>query len=393
LSYDVRVYGAVRLSADEFTQLLQAAFLATDSALDGQHVTVLRGARRRYSFSVDGPMSVAPEDVPDDIVALTLEASVLYTLSVEGTLISEIPHALRFAKRLAAATRGVMEDPQTGSLWSAEKLRVAPRVERSAAIDVLQLTWYTPAEERNRIPASWIECARRSLPEALPRRFGYYEPLQGSLAKDGLDAFLALAADSHQTTLFRGTSLCVDGIIGGLSGGGPITVHRMTLLRDPLDDPRWREAVVRFFADFADSTSAVFASAELVTGIEWSGRTLWIGFHTEQTAYLAPQGKWMGLPPYPISWAWFGSEYIDELGDALDVDQLQRRANGAILEFERIPKARTALPSSRIPEDYRAQYAEPPQQGHSIRLSPAKRMPDRLRPDKIERANWHRSSD
>jgi hypothetical protein len=311
-----------------------------------------------------------------------LGPSVLYELSIEGTLSSEIPHALRFAKRLASATHGVMEDPQTGALWSAEKLRAAPRVERGTTVDVLQLTWYTPAQERHRVRASWIECARRFLPEALPRRFGEYEPMQGSLATDGVDAFLELGVNSQLPTLLRGTFPCLDGRVDGVSDGGTLEAHQLMLLREPLGDRRWQQAVARFFAGFADSTSAVFASAEVVTGMEWSGRTLWIGLHAEHTAHLAPQGKWMGLPPYPVSWAWFSNAYIAELGDALDGEQLERGTNGAMLQFERNPQSRAALLPPQVPDGHRARYAEPPQPRHSIQLSPAERMPDGLRPDK-----------
>jgi hypothetical protein len=72
--------------------------------------------RRRSSFTIDGPDRVEAEDVPVEVTGILLGARYLYSVLVEGSTESEIPHALRFAKRLAVALNGAMFDQQTGRL-------------------------------------------------------------------------------------------------------------------------------------------------------------------------------------------------------------------------------------------------------------------------------------
>ncbi|GAB2994021.1 hypothetical protein LWP59_32300 [Amycolatopsis acidiphila] len=95
--------------------------LQADAADSRRSLIVLRGARRRYSFTIDGPDDVEPEDVPPEVTNAVLGARHLYSIMVEGTALSEIPHALRFAKRLALVVNGAMIDQQTSTLWSRSK--------------------------------------------------------------------------------------------------------------------------------------------------------------------------------------------------------------------------------------------------------------------------------
>ncbi|TCO47147.1 hypothetical protein EV646_106387 [Kribbella antiqua] len=110
MSYDVQVFGRqwVELSAESVAGSAGLVF--------GNDGRVLRGKRANYPFTVDGPFEMEAEDVPPEVVAHVLEPRWMWTILVEGSSPAEIPHAVKFAKRLAGAAAGVALDLQTGEL-------------------------------------------------------------------------------------------------------------------------------------------------------------------------------------------------------------------------------------------------------------------------------------
>ena len=169
MSYDLQVWARRELTEDELTSSWRAAGLA--AAGDG---TVVRGARARYCFHLD-QSRVEPEDVPDEVVATVLAPKALYGVQVEGTIASAIPHATRFAGGSPEPPRAPWSTSKRGRCGRPE-LRDAPRVEEGR-IDLVSAHWYVRQGDRRRDAQAWLDAARTYLPEALPRRFGEYEPL------------------------------------------------------------------------------------------------------------------------------------------------------------------------------------------------------------------------
>ncbi|WP_420180237.1 hypothetical protein [Paenarthrobacter sp. TA1.8] len=104
------------------------------------------------------------------MTAAVLGAGVMYRVLVEGTDPVSIPHAVRFARRLAKGGNGAAR-------------------------------WYHLMDEvRDDFPQRYLDLARQYLPEALPKRFGSYEPLQGNLARDGDQAFVKFFAEDYDVS-------------------------------------------------------------------------------------------------------------------------------------------------------------------------------------------------
>jgi hypothetical protein len=100
VSYDLQIYAARALPAEEIRTLVAAAGLTLeDTAHATESMTVLRGAKQNYSFTLALPLNIEPEDVPDEVTAAALDPSHLYELLVEGSSSTEIPHATKFARR------------------------------------------------------------------------------------------------------------------------------------------------------------------------------------------------------------------------------------------------------------------------------------------------------
>jgi hypothetical protein len=207
MSYDLAVFGTRSLSPGEVADVIrdaQGLDVAEHDPGDSGLVAV-RGKQRLYCFTVDGPLQMEPEDVPPEITAVLLGAMHIYTIMVEGSAAAAGPHAARFARRLARAVEGAVHDQQTGEVWARGASRKAVRPARVTLIDIVQIHWYAlhrdmPAD----IAARYLALSRRYLPEALPRRFGSFEPFQHKLETGGDQAFIQ--AQKAETSLLFFTS-------------------------------------------------------------------------------------------------------------------------------------------------------------------------------------------
>lgn len=328
MSYDLQIYAARALSIEEMQSLLtHTGLVIEDPNPSTTSLTFVRGAKRNYCFTLGLPIAIDAEDVPDEVTASTLDATHYYHLLVEGSASSEVPHAIKFARRLAKAASGIVLDQQTGQIWSQGKLREAPRVE-VGLVSVVKLTWYVLANADSGTATDvWLTLVRRHLPEALPRKYGTYEPLQHRFA-DGDRDFVDFVRTADGTVYFSANKPIVAGSLdAGPTYGGTVQSHSLTVLAAPLDDERWRTALMRLFIDFAEQVNAVAATAEVLRGLTWSGRSLGYESNSERATYLAPRGCWLGLPPYPVWWSWFGPDYAPLVRDHLPPDTTDSRGH------------------------------------------------------------------
>jgi hypothetical protein len=348
MSYDLNVYAERELSADGLRSLVESAGFHCEN--EPASFIVTRGAKRGYCFTLSLPAAVEAEDVPEEVTAVLLTPAFLYELLVEGSSQAEIPHAVKFARRLAAASSGTVLDQQTGETWTRGKLRTPPKIEHGT-VDVVEVRWYVPSNfDSAEAARSWLRLARAHLPEALPRRYGQYEPLPMKFDVKDPEPFVQLAADSGGLLFFKASSPATDGHLAGTpNAGANVAAHSLTLHREALHDARWREALRAFFVQFAIESRAVLATAEVVRGLTWSGRSLSFGPGAEKTTYLAPRGQWLGLPPYPVWWVWFGAEYVELVTAHFDVTSIERIAGGLFHERSIEPNDRDQLLSSSVP--------------------------------------------
>jgi hypothetical protein len=329
LSYDLQVFAQRSLSAEKLRQLVAASGLSVGEVdKQAEALAVLRGARAKYCFTVGLPVPIQPEDVPEEVTAVLLAPSWLYEVLVEGSSATETPHAVRFARKLAEASGGVVVDQQTDQTWHRGQLRSVAPVQRGI-IDLVQLHWYFRGGDSGGAAArAWLDLARQHLPEASPRRFGTFEPLPMKLDADGPEAFVRAVATEKSSVFFKARTPCIEGSLAGAADTWPVLSHSLSLHREPLAERGWREALQRLFVGFAEATGSFFACAEVQRGLKWSGRSVWHGGAAERTTYLAARGKWAGLPPYPVWWSWFGPTYVPFVAEHLPPDQVQAINDG-----------------------------------------------------------------
>ncbi|WP_157417450.1 hypothetical protein [Nocardioides sp. Iso805N] len=311
---------------DVVSAVAETSGLAVDERSAGaRQVVVLQGARRRHAFTVTGPEMLAPEDVPHAVNERVLGASLLYEINVEGVLDGHVASAVRFAHRLAAAGAGAVHDRQTDEVWARKGGRTVAKPEPKTRVAALDLDWFCWRDAvTDDAVRAFLHAARRYLPEALPRRFGSYEPLRGKFEESGDEGFIE--AWREDEWLFGRATVPVTSF--SLSGGKPEARPRkvwhlgLHLLADPFREQRWQDPLERLFVELADALPAFLATAVVKRDHIWNGRELMVDRNTEKMLSLnqAWQG-WMGLPPIPPWWTWYGKPYTElvtsHLGDAV----------------------------------------------------------------------------
>lgn len=312
MSYDLTVYGSGEPDGGLASAVESVPGLALGERCDGE-LKVVRGKRQVYAFTVFGPYSIEPDDVPAEVVAAVLGPDTSWQVVIEGSETASLAPARRFAKALALRVDGVAVDEQTGELLGS---RTARRVEQPArsVVSTLDLTWYSPDTAPADAVRAWLAATKSKLPEAVPRRFGNYEPLQYKLERDGEEKLLDVGDD---LLMFKGVLPCLGGAFYRATPGG-LRVNTLALLADPLSDPRWRAAVRGLFVDFAQRRRSLLATGEICRNLDYLGNgRVSVRSDSDLHGQLTDRDGLLGLDPHPIWWTWFGADYLPLLGEHL----------------------------------------------------------------------------
>lgn len=311
-------------------------------------------------FTLTPPLRIEADDIPAEFAQDIDGATCLYEIVVEGSSAPGISRATAFARRLAGASAGIALDEQAGALPWPNSQPVQARVARGA-IPTVELHWYTTKDcsGADLEARSWLDAARQFFPQARPRRFGTFEPLQERLDGED-DHFVEFVGHARDHVFADASRPAVSASMQAEPPRDrPVRAHRLTLLAEPLMDPAWHLSLEKFFCEFACRTKVVLATAEIRRGVRWSGRSLGYDGTTENIAYLARAGRWAGLPPYPVWWTWFGEEYEPLVRAYLPAGQLKSYDSGLFHAGSDAPADRDQLAAALQTRDRAASGRRP----------------------------------
>jgi len=172
----------------------------------------------------------------------------------------------------------------------------------------VNLEWYVEAGRWADAPAALLGVLARRCPEALPTRYGVFEPPQGRYDPAAPDAYTALARDDSafwfaSRPFFGGHTSPPE---RGDSGQIGLDVDWRVLEADP----RWRETVADLFAAAAVALGAFYAEGWVEPGWEVSSNNrLWISAGRKTRGSALGRDGWQGLPAEPAWLTWFGGRY------------------------------------------------------------------------------------
>ncbi len=322
MSWDLLVLTAGRPSSSDLDEALpKATRRAADMDGDG-NLVVERQVRGEWeaAFTMDGPLVVEAEDVDPTLWQAVVAPVCLIEVNVPYGAPNTVRQlALRVCRHLAKAKHGAVYDPQSGSV-------VHPRSGRRPAPSVIQqdpttvrLSYVAAPQHLAHAGAELLGAMRRWMPEALPDRFGPFEPYQHRRESDDGE-FLAMwsaEARGHGSLSWKASRPCVGGgaswtppsaysQIGGVAAGSLY----IEFLGSPFvtEDDQWREALVRFFQGVATAVDAPYGRATWdeapVGGLR--AADLYKG---DRPPGLCWKGRWLGVPRHPAWLHWLGDFY------------------------------------------------------------------------------------
>ena len=321
---------------------------------------ITRG-RSDPAFSVEGPLHVDLEDLSPTLAASVVGPRWLVELSVPAGARDVVwKMANRVGRRLADEMDGVLFDPQEDRIvWPRSKQRRNVDL-RGSTENSVEFEWAIPSHRfDDNLTVELLELLRRLLPEALPRRYGTFEPLQHRL-EDGEEQFHVVwreESDSGVGMMFWKANKPVRGgllvrpssqrLTHGLRGGS----IRIDVDARVFNDPRWRDLAVTIL-DRVGFLATAFAARALVAK-HWPG-----GMPATEFDQLPPPmvgaGSWLGLPDHPAWMTWLPDAYTEAFDTSGYKGSIRRVGNGSIVVLADMPqRSEDLLPwSTRFPAEY-----------------------------------------
>lgn len=263
---------------------------------------------------------VEPEDVPFQVTKELPGIAYVTHLSVEP--ISAPKTAVSLARRAAAAlakqAHGVVLDPQDDSVSTAPGVKRFHPEARTERFAIVEMAWWFmegPLLATGGLD-TFVDLIDACLPEALPKRYGLYEPPQHRLAYEGLAHFKKFLADHSDELVVWYPSRPVTSVnfmlnraprparLGFACNHLDVSVEASALLQ-----PGWQAGIETFWRRASKLVRPFFGDVRTLGGCIRMGGTYAADMQTEFGPTRGP--FWRGVPRDPGHACVLGPRYAD----------------------------------------------------------------------------------
>lgn len=299
MSYDLRIWGR-KASA------LKDLFPTTEGWREQSSGWVY--SARSWQITIGFPQSVEPEDVPQQASELLPGLSVLVECSLEPVSAPKAAQSRLKAAALAVSGElaGLVEDPQESSLKSPRTSKRFIKPKREERITVLYLSWwYLNSPLRSVMGVSeLLAILRKYLPEAIPRRYGLWEPPQHKTSESGLSAlaeFIAMNIDN--TPVLYPARPVVDIHVADCNGlehprlGFRSNFFEIGIEASALDQPGWEHASKLLWRNISKFLQPFYGEARFQSGYIMRGAATVSDIQTD--VHPVRSWFWRGIPSKP----------------------------------------------------------------------------------------------
>jgi hypothetical protein len=196
MSYDVQVW-SVRAFEPQF---LRQPDRWQDTSGQGHWNLVTTN----WQIVINRSAKVLPEDVEDEISGLLPGIAWRTEINLEGKATAEAARLLRqTAKEIAKGAHGVIVDPQTDKISTPAGVARFIPPKKQESFSVLRLSWWFLGDVllSRAGRESFLSLLERWLPEAMPKRYGDYEPPQFVYSETGKGHLLAMKEKNLHLTM------------------------------------------------------------------------------------------------------------------------------------------------------------------------------------------------
>lgn len=265
-------------------------------------------SKRSWQITIGKPQAVEPEDVPVEASELLPGLSFLAELSLEPISAPKSAYStlMAAAQTVAEELAGVVEDPQEESLKLPRGTTRYVKPQRQERFAVLDLSWWylkSPLRVSDGA-AEFLAVLRRHVPEAVPRRYGLWEPPPYKTEETGVDALVAFLAENLDELLVLYAKRPVVGVhIADCKGAAhPQFGFRANHISiqievQVLEQQGWERAVRNLWRDVSRFLQPFYGEARVLSDYLRGRATPMSDMRT--AVHPVRSWFWRGLPPEP----------------------------------------------------------------------------------------------
>jgi hypothetical protein len=274
-----------------------------------------------WQIVVSAPDAVESDDVPDEVVPSIPGACFVTRLSVEpiGAPSKAMALAQKAARAIASHAHGVVFDPQDGGVTTPSGVTRFVPVKHAERFSILQMEWWFTDGPLLRAAGldALVDLLAKSLPEAMPRRYGAHEPPQHRLSDTGLDHFrkyLAKHADDHVVWYPSRPVVAVHVGLerrwGVVANGFRCSHVKIGVDASALDQPGWQRGLQDFWRRACGVIRPFYGDVRTLSGFIPARST----YSSDRKTQVEPvQGPWWkGIPRDPGHACVVGAPYLED---------------------------------------------------------------------------------
>lgn len=308
MSYDLKIY-----SVRAFDPAIFEGVKGWD-AQEGNFKTA------NWQIVVNSSDKILPEDIEDEIAPLLPGIGFLTELNLEGKRTEEAIRRLKSAARkIAKASHGVIINPQDDTIESPAGVSRFSKPPKQETFSVIQLSWWflNDALSDYAKRESFLGLLERQLPEAMPKRYGLYEPPQYVYAQTGKEHFEKFLEENLGDLIVWYPHRPVTSVsprcpkpIGPSWKGFRSNSLEIEIESAVLSQPGWSEHLRSFWRQMSLLLQPIYGDVRTIGGYERHGGTVYVSSGVQQSFdQVTRSWFWRGIPTCLGQAVVLGKEY------------------------------------------------------------------------------------
>jgi len=272
---------------------------------------------KNWQIVVNRSDRILHEDIPEAVVPILPGIEYLTEINLEpATPTAKALNTLKcVSQTLAKLAFGVIVDPQRNTLTNARGIKRYQEQKREDRLAILELSWWFtdgPLLTQHGI-GRFIELLERMLPEAIPKRYGLYEPPQHLYAEAGREHFIEFIRTHSGWIVWypkrpvANVGLSIGGY-GQLPNGFRANHVSLGIEASVLCLPGWSRQMRQFWREATKLLTPFYGDVRILEGNIPGRATYFCDNQTESHPVRGPW--WAGLPPDLGQAAVIGEPYI-----------------------------------------------------------------------------------
>jgi hypothetical protein len=231
---------------------------------------ILPGNEEGYIIAADENLLVEEEDVPPEIYLSLSGIKYLTEINIQPFAPNDvfIEKVVRAARKMARENTGILENPQSGEIYYPPSCKKTVSVSRVEAESLISVVWYIDTDcSMNEKYPQLVDLFEKYLPNAVPRRYGSYEPPQFIYKDTGKEHFVKFLQTEDFPVCY--TTKPIEGLyLSDPSKSRKPKEYRcnrvqLTIYKSYYDLPNWNFAVKRLFKKVAILLRPFYAEIHL----------------------------------------------------------------------------------------------------------------------------------